>query len=143
MMTIGRCPHGLNPIACLKCFHAPKPAAPQQQRPSTMLGNGIPVAQLPKQYDGVMVAPAVVDGANIGVPGSGIPPVSEEERAKHRGQPKAVPGAAQAPAQAPPVPYSYNQYTGAEHDPGKLWEPPKRAEVIDRLPRHPEARKLR
>jgi hypothetical protein len=143
MMTIGRCPHGLNPVACLKCFHAPKAAAPQQQRPMPTAPGGIPGAQLPKRHDRVMVAPAVVDGANIGVPGSGIPPVSEEERAKYRKEPKAVPGANAAPPQAPPVPFSYNQYTGAEHDPSKVWEPPKRAELIDRLPQHPEAGKMR
>ncbi len=137
----GRCPHGLNSVACLKCFHAPKAAAQPAQRPPQGPG-GIPVANLPARQDGAMATAGDRQGSNIGVPGVGIT-VDPEERAKYRKEPKGLPVQADPQARAP-VPTAYtSEGQGESYDKEGVWQPPKRGELIDRLPRHPESGRMR
>ena len=136
------CPHKLNPRACLQCYNAPKPSAQAHTRQSSPVSQnhvGAPMAPLP----GTKPAPVQGDrsGAEIGVLREG-PRVSAEERARYRGE---KPGAVQAPvAGAETVrrePYTSQRHDGAEYSVEKLWEPPAREQLIERLPSHPLAAK--
>jgi hypothetical protein len=133
-----RCVHGNNPVACLPCYHAPKPVE-DKPRERAFGQNGIPLGMLPGQSGGAVVGDRT--GAMIGEKISGQPEVSPEERAKHRGERPAVKtGNAEAPV-APKEPFSSAVEDGKAFDPNVLWEPPTRPEVINRQPRHPEAGK--
>jgi hypothetical protein len=125
----------------LKCFHAPKAVA--QQAPVPTAPGGIPIANLPGRQDGAAGQLGDRTNSNIGVAGSGAPPVSEEERAKYRKEPKGIP---QATGERPPPlreAYSSTNEDGNAYSQDRLWEPPKRGELIDKLPRHPEAGRTR
>ena len=133
-----RCPHGLNPAACLTCFHAPKPQAtkPALQNAAT---------PLPGRADGRHVEAPARPESHIGQAGSGIT-VTDEERARYRNQPvnaPAAPPTGQTRSAPLKEPYSSAQEDGSAYSQDKLWEPPPRPEIIDRLPRHPEAGKVR
>ena len=127
----GLCPHKQNPNACLACFHAPKTGVTTSA--PTLGLNGVPLGNVKTE---VVVGDR--SGANIGVPGTALPPVSAEERAKYRGELQRKP-AASGDAPAPPTPYTYKSSSGAEYSNDKEWEAPARPQLIDRLPRHPNA----
>jgi len=141
MMTNHLCPHKLNPKSCLQCYNAPKPRTQAVQRPVSAVQQnhlGAPMAALP----GTKPPPIVGDrsGAQIGVPGSGQPTVSAEERARYRGEKSTFPSMPIAgPEQPRREPFTSQRNNGAEFSNDKLWEPPVREEVINKLPSHPSA----
>jgi hypothetical protein len=142
-MSVGmmpqRCGHGLNPRSCLKCFHAPRPPA-EKPKGGLVSRHGIPLVRLPGHA--TVVRSPDHQGADIGIPGSGIAQATPEERAKHRGEHGRSPQGANAAPPAPSqVPYSSADSVIPAYDRDGLWEPPKRQEIIARQPRHPEAGK--
>ena len=139
------CPHKQNPTMCVLCFHQRR-TSPQATRPAAdPMADLLPnLAGAPKGLIGTAPPPPVGDrsGSQLGQPGSGQPPVDPAERAKYRGEVGRVPQQANAaPQEAPRAAYSSTRDQGAEHDPNKLWEPPVRPSIIDRLPSHPQAGK--
>ena len=150
IQSYGRCPHGLNAQACLKCFHAKQAAAPKSQPkprpeiPRAHVATG-PGAEIIEEVKRRAVAPASKPGpVHMGrMPdGSPVAPTSPPT-----GNPRPVFQQAAVTAQggggggaALKPPFSYTDNVG-KFDQDGLWHPPKHRELIDRLPRHPEAGK--
>lgn len=128
------CPHKQNPKACVACYNAPKPAVAAAPTPREN-AHGIPIGLLP----GKRPPDAVGDrsGANVGVRGSGHPPVDPAEKAKWRGEDKPRPQWAGGPV-APPSPRTTT--SAGTFDRNGLWVPDARPEIIDQQPRHPHAK---
>jgi hypothetical protein len=135
----GRCPHNLNPVACLRCFHAPKATAVQAAKPLPWSPNGVPIGELPTRAPTLNTAG---EDKRIGEAVSGHAQVTPEERAKHRGE-KLGQVAQQVPRgeAGPAMREAYSSATpeGA-YNGSTLVELPQRKSIIDSLPRHPQAK---
>lgn len=155
-----RCAHGLNPQACLQCFHArdraPKPTPP----PRKVVGN-LAFAQPPSPVIAAVKArigpppslvPQVSAPVHVGVRPDGTkiePPAPPQEAPRTRGK-MPVPVLHGAMAQAGqgatqttipgamPAAFSYAADQGRTDSKG-VWHPPRHAQLIDSLPRHPHA----
>jgi hypothetical protein len=152
------CDHGLNPKACLKCFHQGQAAAATSQpkpKPGHPYGGQNPAAPpnpiiaAVKARAGRMPGDIVPQQAGPVVMSSGVEvapaPVQEDDRPKVRGKmPKpvqhqsAVGGAKAAGGGSLPQAFHYADDQGRVDSKG-IWHPPKHKSIIDRAPRHPNA----
>jgi hypothetical protein len=153
-MTFQLCPHKLNPVACLQCFHqkrqAPQPAPrvtrwgdpqaviapPLLQRNvdralmghmGTHVGNAAPQGEQD-------VTPSASTSGQIGVSMAGPSLATPKPKEQPKPDPNAQP-MREAHHEASPEP---------EGD--QLWNPAPqrvRADIIDRLPQHPDAVRVR
>jgi hypothetical protein len=139
------CPHKLNAVNCLQCFHAKAAAAPTSQlKPRSPQRADNPVLVAINERAGIGTArgtPAVphVDApVHVGVnpDGTRIEPTRGPmpKPVVHATGAQVGRGVTAAPA------FSYANETGRIDSKG-VWHPPKRRQLIDSLPRHPEADK--
>jgi hypothetical protein len=136
------CPHGLNPIACLPCYHAKKNVpTPPPQRSVPQPTN--PVIEAIKAKSGASPQGMVHVGYN---PQTREPITTEEDQPKIRGK-MPVPvqvGAVGSPSAASGggggvTAFDYARDQGRVDSKGQ-WRPARRPSLIDTLPRHPNSK---
>lgn len=138
---LGLCPHGLNKSFCLTCFHA-KPAAPKPKAtPGQPALRSDPVVSAVK----ARATPPPAGPTYMGERADGTanvapePPPGEVVRGR---MPVPVQHHAHgAPSASGKVltSFDYAQDQGRVGKDG-FWHPPKHTSIVDRLPRHPNAK---
>lgn len=153
------CPHKLNPVNCLTCFHNKQANAPREQPKPR------PGAMNPRPTNPVIAAVRAQAGMNAGALGAPVPQVQTPvimgknadgtdivppKREVIRGpMPRPVlhgqnAQAGQGVNAQPAKEFKPFSYADQEWKPGKNGEPsrpPRRPELIASLPRHPDADK--
>lgn len=142
----GRCPHGVNPMACVACYHA-KQTAPKPQAQPLVRGPVNPIiAAVKARSDQPDLAPGV---PNVGAPvhvgqnADGTPIAKPKTKTVVVGKmPTPVihnaVGTGAAPAGNVMDPLDYGQQQGRIDSRG-LWHAPKHKSIIDSKARHPHA----
>lgn len=115
-MPIELCPHKMNPIACPTCFRT-KQAQPKPKAANPDIRPGVPMGQT------VSMEQAIASASRAA--------------AKTRGAPTVA--VASGPVMKDPHSSGNAAPPPEAHDPNKVWEPPARASIIDKQPRHPYA----
>lgn len=136
------CPHGLNRMTCLKCFHEGQAAKPTQgPKPKAPVVN--PIVEQMRQRAFAERQQAAAGPVHMGTTPAGAP-IEQPKAAPTRGKmpvPVLHPAAGAQPNSAPvsTQPYSYEADQGRVDRHG-LWHPPNRRSIIDSLPSHPDPR---
>lgn len=140
----GRCPHGLNRMACLQCHHDQANSRPTHEpKPKAKLPRNPIVEQVVQKSPLHQLVPEVAAPVPMGTRPDGKPAEAPKPAARARGPvpvPVMVPGQQASAPRNTVDPFSYKNDPGRDGKDG-LWHPPKHESLIDRLPRHPDAKK--